>query len=91
MRQYYKRAAKILKKAAFREGNADTCLYMRKGANGILYIALYVDENLMVGNPEAIDALQKYRLVLKVVEGLQDCKVKFTVDKKISSTSLKVP
>ena len=45
--------------------------------------------NLMVGNHEAIDeaieTLQKYGLVLKMVEGQQDylsCKVKGSTDKK---------
>ena len=42
----------------------------------MVYIALYADENLMVGNLEAIDEaihkVQKFGLVLTVVEELQD-------------------
>ena len=54
---------------------------------GYVYAALYIDNNLTVGNPQAIDeeALQEYGLVLNVVEELQDylsCKVKLSVDKK---------
>ena len=48
---------------------------MKKSSKGIGYKALYIDDNLMVGNPEAIDeiteALWKNGLVLKLVEGLQ--------------------
>ena len=47
-----------------------------KSAKGIVDVALYVDDNLMVGNPEAIDkaidALWQHGLVLKVMDGLQD-------------------
>ena len=55
----------------------------------IVYIALYVGDDLMVNNIEAIDkviaALKKNGLVLKVVKGLQvylSCKIKFSMDKK---------
>ena len=44
-------------------------------AKGIVYIALYVDDNLMVRNIAAIDyaieALKSNGLVLKIMEGLQ--------------------
>ena len=56
---------------------------------GIVYVALYVDNNLMVGDVEAIDegiaALKENGLVLKIVEGLQDylsCGVRFSINKK---------
>ena len=62
---------------------------MKKNANGIVYIALYVDDNLMIGDmatiDDAIEALKSKGLVLKIVEGLQEylsCKVKFSEDKK---------
>ena len=55
---------------------------------GIVYVALYVDNNLMIGGKAAIDAilaLKNKGLVLKVMEGLQDylsCKIKISGDKK---------
>ena len=62
---------------------------VKKSVKGLLYIALYVDNNLMVGDVKAIDdaisALKNNGLVLKVMEGLQDylsCKIKFSKDKK---------
>ena len=75
MRQYYKNDIEIWKKAGFSRGNVGLCIY-KKSTKGIVYIGLYVDDNLMVGNSETIDqaleSLQKHGLVLKVMEGLQD-------------------
>ena len=52
-------------------------------------VALYVDDNLMVGNvaafDSAIEALKSKGLVLKIMDGLQDylsCKIKISGDKK---------
>ena len=62
---------------------------MKKSAKGIVHVALYVNDNLMIGDIAAIDnaigALKNKGLVLKIVKGLQDylsCKIKFFVDKK---------
>ena len=33
----------------------DPCLYVRKSAKGIIYVALYVDDSLMIGNMATID------------------------------------
>ena len=70
-------------------GNVDSSLFVKKSEKGIVYVALYVDDNLMIGNVEAINnsiaALKKNGLVLKIVEGLQEylsCEVKFSTDKK---------
>ena len=56
---------------------------------GVLYAALYVDNNLMIQDIAIIDgaikALKSKGLVLKIMEGLQDylsCKIKFSKDKK---------
>ena len=74
--QYYKKAAEILKSSGVEGGSIDSCLYVKRSAKGIVYIALYVDDNLMGANKAAIDdailALKNKGLVLKVVEGLQD-------------------
>ena len=60
-----------------------------KSVKGIVYVAMYVDNNLMNGNmatiDDAIKALKNKGLVLKVVEGLQDylsCKIKFSEGKR---------
>ena len=80
---------KILKNLGFVGGNVDPCLYCKKSAKGLLYVTLYVDDDLMIGNVKAIDnaiaTLANNRLVLKVMEGLQDnmsCEIKFSEDKK---------
>ena len=87
--QYYKKAVEILKSSGFDGGSIDPCLYVKRIAKGIVYVALYVDDNLMIGNKAAIDdailALKSKGLVLKVVEGIQDylsCKIKISEDKK---------
>ena len=47
---------------------------MKKSAKGIVYVPLYIDDNLMIGNMaaivDAIEASKNKGLVLKVVEGL---------------------
>ena len=67
-----------LKKVGFNGGNVDPCHYIKKSSNTTVYVALYIDVNSMVGNHEVIDevieALQKYELLLKVVE---DCRTIF--------------
>ena len=74
-RQYYKKAVKILKNFEFVGGNVDPCLYVKKGVKGVVYVALYVDDYLMVGDIAAIDdtisALKSNMLVLKVIK---DCR-----------------
>ena len=43
---------------------------------GVVYLALYVNNNLIIGNiaaiGDAIEALKSKGLVLKIMEGLQD-------------------
>ena len=87
--QYYKKAVEILKSSGFVGGSIDPCLYVKKSAKGIVYVALYVGNKLMIGNSATIDdailALKKKGLMLKIVEGLQDylsCKIKISDDKK---------
>ena len=54
---------------------------------GICFIVLYVDDNLIIGHPEAvddtIDQLRKNNLMLKVEDNLHDylsCEIKFSDD-----------
>ena len=88
-RQYYKKAVKVLKKSRFIEGNVNPCLYLKKNEKGVVSVALYVDDNLMIGYIEITDkvitTLKECGLVLDVMEGLQDYlsfEVKFSKDKK---------
>ena len=65
-----------MKSSGFVGGSINPCLYVKKSTKGILYVALYVDDNLMIGDIAAIDdtieALKNKGLVLNIVEGLQD-------------------
>ena len=61
----------------------------KENEKGLVYLALYINDNLMVGESEAVDEviviLKENGLVLKELEGLQDslsCKVKFLKDEK---------
>ena len=57
--QYYKKAVEILKSSGFVRGTIDICLYVKKSAKGVVYVALYVDSNLIVGDIAAInDAIE---------------------------------
>ena len=87
--QYYKKAIKILKSFGFVGGYIDPCLYVKKSMKGIVYVALYVDDNLMIVDNatihDAILALKNKGLVLKIIEGLQDylsCEIKISDDRK---------
>ena len=48
-RKYYKNAFKILMKLGFIGRSIEPCLYMKKSVKGIVYVALYIDDNLMIG------------------------------------------
>ena len=54
-RQYNKKAVAILKKIGFTRGNVYPCLHMEQNSEGRICMKLYADDNLMVGNPEAMD------------------------------------
>ena len=88
-RQYYKKAVEIMKSSGFVGGCINPCLYVKKRMKGIVYVALYVNDNLMTGDittiNDAIEVLKNKGLVLKIVEELQDYfsrKIKFSDDKK---------
>ena len=75
-KKYYKKAHGILRKIGFTGGDVDPCLFVNKSLKGIMFIALYVDDNLLVGHPDAIeDAIQqmkKHGLILKIEDDLKD-------------------
>ena len=45
----------ILKNLGFIRSNSGPCLYVKKSLKGIVYVALYIDDNLMEGDIKAID------------------------------------
>ena len=72
-RQSYKKADEM---SGLTGGNVDLFLYVKKIEKGIVYVALYVDNNLMIGHikvtKKVIAALKENGLVMKSVEGLKD-------------------
>ena len=95
-RQYYKRFIKALKKIGFVGGVADPCLFMRENEKGIVYIAIWVDDSLMVGNKQAIDStideLKKEGFILKIEGTLDDylsCEITF--DDKVEKAWIHQP
>ena len=58
-RQFWKKLVKILKTLGFKGGYPDPCLMMKKDHEGIVFIALYVDDCLCIGDNEAIMKLAR--------------------------------
>ena len=57
-RQYFKKFEEILvKRMGFQQCKSDPCLYMRKSKKGIVIILSYIDDNLCVGNKEALSCI----------------------------------
>ena len=88
-RQYHKKAVEILKKIGFSGGEIDPCLFSKKTESGIVIVALYVDDNLMIGHEKAIEEmivqLEENGLKLKVENDFSDylsCEIKFSENKK---------
>ena len=49
--QHNKKAVEILRKESFTDVNNNPCLYMKKSTNNRVYVALYVNDNLMIESP----------------------------------------
>ena len=88
-RQYFKKAVRILKEIGFTGDEMDPCLFWRKSNKGTCYIALYVDDNLLIGDLAAIDEvielLRSKGFILKVEDKLTDylsCEIILSKDKK---------
>ena len=88
-RQYYKKFVAILRKIGFKGGDVDPCLFTRHDKNGHVFIAIYVDDNLIIGKEASVDKvikeLKENGLVLKVETSLHDylsCDVNFSQDRK---------
>ena len=88
-RQDHEKAVEILRKNGFVGGEVDPCLFMKKSEKGLVYIALCVGDNLLVGHPEAIKhviyELRENDLILKIdddLTGYLSCKIKFSDNRK---------
>ena len=88
-RQYHKKVTAILRNIGFSGGDVDPCLFCKKTDKGICLIAMYVDDNLLVGHPAAIqdtiEQLRKNGLILKIEDDLHDylsCEIIFSSDRK---------
>ena len=75
-RQYFKYFIEKLRKIGFKGGYPDPCLMTRQDENGIVFIAVWVDDSLLIGNMTAIDAtirdLKKEGFNLNIEGSLDD-------------------
>ena len=75
-RQYYKKFISALRDIGFVGGYPDPCLMTRHGKEGVVFIAIWVDDSLLVGDKDAIDKtiedLKRKGFTLKVEGTLQD-------------------
>ena len=72
--QSYKKAVKILKKLGFMGGIVNQCIYVKMIEKVLVFIVLFIDNNLVLADVEVIVA------GAKIMEKLQDylsCEVKF--------------
>ena len=58
-RQYYLKFTQVLRNIGFIGGNADPCLFKRQDKNGTVFIAIWVDDSLLIGDDSAIEATIK--------------------------------
>ena len=87
-RAFYKKLSQVLCSIGFEGGYADPCLLSRKGKNGNVYIALYVDDCYCCGDMEeiqsVIDDMKKNGFELKIEKDMTDylsCKIEYSKDK----------
>ena len=86
-RQYHKKIIKILRSIGFEGADVDPCLMMRHDEKGLIYVAVYVDDNFFVGTDEVIEDtvshLKSKGLILKEYDTLDDYlsyEIKFSDD-----------
>lgn len=89
-RQYYRKFISVLKKLGFEGGYPDPCLLTRQNKSGVVFIAIWVDDSLLVGHHNAIDEvisdLKSEGFTLKVEGSLQDylsCEIKIDKEQKM--------
>ena len=87
-RQYYIKFKEKLNNVGFSGGFPDPCLMMKETENGVVYIAVWVDDSLLIGDEkaieEAVDDLKKLGFNLKIEGTLEDylsCEITFNKEK----------
>ena len=84
-RQYHKKFVAILRSIGFEGGDVDPCLFTRRDSKGLVFVGLYVDDNLIIGHKAAVEDTicqlrEKGGLVLKIEDDLHDylsCEINF--------------
>ena len=88
-REWWRKLTGILRKIGFTGGNVDPCLMFYKSKKGQVFMAIYVDDCLCVGDDDAIDEvikkIKQEGLKLKIEANLEDylnCQIVFSEDKR---------
>jgi hypothetical protein len=87
-RQYFKTFTSVLKELGFEGGQVDPCLMMKKNDKGIVYIAIYVDDCLMVGDKATIEDViaglktSGFKLKEDALQDYLSCEVTLSENKK---------
>ena len=75
-REFYNKLVSALKDCGFKASSVDPCLWIKYSNHGIVLIAIYVDDCLMVGREpdidDVIEKLKNYDFGLKVEHNLTD-------------------
>jgi len=87
-RMYFLKVTKMLRQAGFVGGNVDPCLFYRRNKKGTVVIAIYVDDNLIIGDEKAVDdvieQMECFGFTLKVTDNMWDylsCRIVFNGDR----------
>ena len=88
-RMYFLKFMKVLRIIGFVGGNADPCMMVRRNGNGVVFIAIWVDDSLLIGHEAAIEQtindLKAHGFGLKIEGELDDylsCEITFSNDNK---------
>ncbi len=89
-RQYYKKFISVLRNLGFKGGYPDPCLMTRQTRCGVVFIPIWVDDLLLVGNKGAIEEtisdLRREGFTLNVEGSLHDrlsCEIKVDKENKM--------
>ena len=87
-RQYNKKFSSILRKMGFNQCRSDPCLFYRKNDKGIVIILTYVDDNLCIGNGNALkqmlEEIPRHGLQITIEDKLTDylsCEIQLNDDR----------
>ena len=86
--QYYKYFAESLIRMGFIHLKADPCLLTHKNEKGIVYVAVWVDDSLLIGDKQGImdliKEIEQTTMTFKVTDSLQNylsCEINFDMNK----------